>query len=213
MQSPSQTLNCIPKKAISMQVNLKQIAGNWDDGYALDKHIIKSSFIGNNSFGHPIFETERTEAGESVFKLKYKSDWSQIELLAQAIVENIVPKFISIGLVIPVPASKTRGRQPVYEVAQSVAKKIKVDYFEGIVSNSTAGDAKVALKDLSTKEEKLAALNGRFVVKDELADNRIRNALIVDDLFDTGASMEAVCAALRTYRKVSKIYVAALTWK
>jgi hypoxanthine phosphoribosyltransferase len=39
------------------------------------------------------------------------------------------------------------------------------------------------------------------------------NVLVVDDLFDSGASMDAACAVLRKYPKVGKIYVAALTWK
>ena len=123
-----------------------------------------------------------------------------------------MPKFGPIGLVIPVPASVTRARQPVYEVAAAVAKRIKVESFEGIVCKAAANGA-VALKNLGTKEEKVAALEGRFTIKDTITNEGRWNALVVDDLFDSGASMEAVCAALRTYRKIDKIYVATLTWK
>ena len=196
-----------------MKTNIKEIAGNWDKGYALDKHIVSSTFLGNNEYGHATFDTIRTEAGEATFQLKYRNDWSQVEPLAQAIVDQIVPKFQNIGLVIPVPASKPRKRQPVDEVALSVAKKIAVNSFEGIVAKAAPDAAFPALKDLGSKAEKVAALEGRFSLKDTIDGEGKWNALVIDDLFDTGASMEVVCATLRAYSKINKIYVATLTWK
>ncbi len=196
-----------------MKVSLKAIVGNWDNGYALDKHIVSSTFTGHNEYGHATFDTVRTEAGQATFLLKYRSDWDQVELLAQAVVDQIVPKFQNIGLVIPVPASMPRKRQPVYEVAQSVAKKIAVNSFEGIVAKTVPQAACPALKDLGSKAEKVAALEGRFSLKDTINGDGKWNALVIDDLFDTGASMEAVCATLRTYPKINKIFVATLTWK
>ncbi|MEX5728479.1 putative amidophosphoribosyltransferase [Rhodovulum iodosum] len=196
-----------------MKANLRKIEGNWDIGYALDKHMLYSNFLGHNEAGYPMFDNHRTEAGEAVYQLKYRSDWDQVEPLADAIVEHIAPKLGPIGLVIPVPASITRARQPVYEVAAAVAKRIKVESFEGIICKTAAANGTVALKNLGTKDEKVAALEGRFIIEDTITNEGCWNALVVDDLFDSGASMEAVCASLRTYRKIDKIYVATLTWK
>lgn len=196
-----------------MEVNLKSIEGNWDNGYALDKHTISSTLLGYNEFNRPIFDTARTEVGQALYLLKYQSDWKQIEPLAGAIVKHIVPRFCAIGLVIPVPPSEVRQRQPVYEISRAVAQKIGVESFDSIVSRSTAQGAGNALKDLGTKEEKVAALKGKFSITDSITSEGCWNALVVDDIFDTGASMEAVCAALRTYHKIGKIYVATLTWK
>ncbi|WP_454743956.1 hypothetical protein [Cupriavidus necator] len=53
-----------------MKTNLKQIFGNWDLGYALDKHTLRSTYIGDNEYGHPQFNTERSEPGEALFQLK-----------------------------------------------------------------------------------------------------------------------------------------------
>lgn len=196
-----------------MKANLVALKGNWDTGYALDKHIVSSTYIGDNDFGYPMFDTKRTEVGEAVYQLKYKSDWEQVEPLANAIVEYILPKLSPIGLVIPVPASTPRARQPVYEVARSIANKIKVNSFENIVEKSAAEGANVPLKNLRTKDEKVAALRDRFTIHDSIPTEGTWNALVIDDLFDTGASMEAVCGTLRTYQKIDQIYVAALTWK
>lgn len=196
-----------------MKVNLKKIEGNWSDGYALDKHMLRSTFLGHDEYGHPRFDNLRTDAGEAVYQLKYRQDWDQVQPLADAIVEHIVPIIGPVGLVVPVPASKTRAKQPVYAVAQAIASKIKVNSFDGIVVKAPAEGQIVALKDLSTKDEKVACLAGRFTINDQIAGNGRWNALVVDDLFHSGASMEAVCAALHTYDKINNIFVATMTWK
>ena len=88
-----------------------------------------------------------------------------------------------------------------------------IPVFANIVVKAAADTGEQQLKDLTTKEQKVDALMGRFTIKDTITNAGRWNALLLDDLFDTGASMEAVCAALRTYPKIKKVYVAALTWK
>lgn len=50
-----------------MDVNVKAIAGNWDAGFVLDKHVRSSTYLGDNEFGHPTFHTIRSEVGEALF--------------------------------------------------------------------------------------------------------------------------------------------------
>lgn len=196
-----------------MKVNIEKIFGNWTLGYALDKHMLKSKYLGDNASGYPQFDNTRTEVGEAVFQLKYRNDWNQVIPLASAVVTNIIPKFEKIGLVVPVPASKVRERQPVYEVANEIAKNLKIESFEKIVCMQQAKELVVPLKDLPSREKKVAALAGRFVLRDEIKSEGCWNALVVDDLYDSGASLEAVCNILQSYRKIEKIFVASLTWK
>lgn len=69
-----------------------------------------------------------------------------------------------------------------------------------------------SLKDLGTKQDKIEAIGNSLSVKDVIQTEGSWNVLLVDDLHNTGASMEAACNALSKYRKVNGIFVAALTW-
>lgn len=196
-----------------MNVNLKAICGNWDEGYVLDKHTLSSKYIGDNEHGHPQFETKRSEVGEALYQLKYRGDKAQAMPLATQVAKSIVPKLGKVGLIVPMPASNARAWQPVNEVAKELSKLIDAPVFDNIIVKAAADAEAKQLKDMAAKEEKEAALKGKFTVNDGIKNGGKWNALLLDDLFDTGASMEAVTAALRTYQKIGKIFVAALTWK
>ena len=196
-----------------MKNNIKKIAGNWEDGYALDKHLIKSTFLGHNEFGHPQFDNERTEVGESVFQLKYRSDYSQAPLLAHELKTHIIPKFPEIGFVIPAPASNDRDRQPVSEVASELAKSMNIPCFPEFLQKVKGDGPVVSLKNIKSKDEKIAALVNRFRKNLNISGSTQYNALIIDDLFDSGATMEAICSLVSSDKNVKNVYVAALTWK
>ncbi|CAE6811532.1 hypothetical protein R69658_05427 [Paraburkholderia aspalathi] len=191
-----------------MQINLREIQGNWNKGFALDKHKISSTYIGDNQWGRPMFDTKRTEAGEALYQLKYKYDWEQVDALAQAVAQHIVPRLPQIGLIVPMPASSWRARQPVTEVARALGQVMKVPLFENLLTKKTGGPK---LKDLPTREARIEALANAFTVADTIAGDQAWNVLLLDDLYDSGATAQAACQALRTYRKISGVYVATLT--
>jgi len=193
-----------------VKTSIKRITGNWDLGYALDKHVLSSVYLGDNAYGHPQFDTSRSEVGEALFKLKYRGDWAQVAPLANELAVSIYPRFDEVGLLIPMPASNVRPKQPVTAVAKALGQLVKKPLFENLLTKTLNG---TQLKDLTTKEEKREALKGSFSVRDEIDGTGPWNALLVDDLFDSGASLEAACAVLRDYPKIKKIYAAVLTWK
>lgn len=47
--------------------------------------------------------------------------------------------------------------------------------------------------------DKVAAIGDSFSVNDEITTDGRWNVLVVDDLFGSGASMDAACAVLRKY--------------
>jgi len=193
-----------------VKVVLRQLPGPWNAGWALDKHMLQSTYLGDDEYGHPRFESVRTDVGEATYQLKYRQDWKQAEHLARALLDHVVPKFAGIGFIVPMPASTSRARQPVTEVAQALGALSGIPVFPDLLRKARHGKS---LKDLSTKEEKIEAIGDSFSVHDAIEGDGPWNVLVVDDLFHTGASMEAACAALRKYPKVRNVYVAALTWR
>lgn len=196
-----------------MKTNIKAIRGNWSAGYALDKHTASSTYIGDNQSGYPMFDTVRTEVGEALYQLKYKNDFGQVDALAAALIRHVLPRLGKVEMVLPAPASTTRSRQPVHEVAREFANKIGVPFFDNIIIKSETASSSNSLKDMATKQEKSEALNGRFVLNRRITNAGCWNTLVVDDLFHTGATLEAVCGLLKGYSKVSNVYVCALTWR
>ena len=194
-----------------MKTTIKRIDGNWNLGFALDKHSVASVPIGENAYGHMQFDTTRTDVGEALFQLKYRNDWSQVNVLASVLAEVLYPKFQDIDLVIPMPASTVRSRQPVTEIASALGNIIRRPCFDNLLLKSPSGSS---LKNLNTKAEKAEALKDTLSVNQGAIGNEGRwNALLVDDVYHTGASIEAACLVLRGYAKIGKIYVAALTWR
>lgn len=192
-----------------MQVHLRQIYGKFDTGYALDKHSLYSIPIGENEQGHMQFDTKRTDAGEAIFQLKYRDDHTQARALAQAVADHIVPKLPAFSLIVPMAASNMRAVQPVNLVANELAKILNKPVFE--LLSKAPGAAK--LKNLNTREEKDQALAGAISLNRAIANEGKWKALLIDDLFHSGASIDAGCDVLRTYEKIDEIFVATLTWR
>jgi len=192
-----------------MDVNVKEITGVWKLGYSLDKHTIRSTPIGLNEFGHMQFDTLRPEAGEALFQLKYRSDYSQIPIIAQQMHTSFNGVFASIGLIIPMPPSKPRVRQPVVEIAREVSRLKGVPCYENLLVKTGVTEA---MKDIVSREDKVTTLIGAFTVYDVLKGGPY-DVLIIDDLFDTGASLEAATTILKAYSKIGDIYVATVTRK
>lgn len=207
---PNQEVTELNNQGQRLKVALRQICGPWNDGWVLAKHTLQSVYLGDDAYGHPQFDTTRSEVGEATYQLKYRSDWTQVKPLAQTIADHIYPKFSQVGFILPMPASTQRARQPVTEIANELGALVNVPVFDNILLKAASG---TSLKNLSTKAEKVTAIGNSFSVHDAITNDGKWNVLIVDDLFHTGASMEAACQVLRTYPKVGNIYVAALTWK
>lgn len=191
-----------------MKLAVREIQGNWDQGYSLDKHIVSSTPVGYNNYGHMQFDTLRTEVGEAVFQVKYRSDYSHVQPLAQAIIDGVGHALTDISFVSPMPASRPRQRQPVYEVAREVARLLGVPYVDSFIQKVKSTGA---MKDLGGRADREEALRGCFAVNEGALNNGSWSILLVDDLYDTGASLEAVCDVIRQSAKIRRIFVVALT--
>ena len=197
-----------------MEVQIRKLQGSWDIGFAMHKHTLSSVYTGDNAYGHASFDTTRSGPGEALFQLKYRHDWSQVGPLAAQVKTSLWPLFPSVGLIVPMPASTSRSRQPVDELAKELGNLTKTPVFDNLVVRGPLAHGSTPLKNLHGREEKEDALAGLFTInRDSIGNEGSWNALLLDDLFDTGATMEAVCKALKAYKKINRVYAAAITWK
>lgn len=178
-------------KGRAVDVHPTEVKGAWDRGYVLDKHTLSSTMIGYNEFGHPEFDTQRSQLGEMVYRLKYKSDKSVLPSIVETVREFVRKCSLEVDLIVPVPASKSRLQQPVIEIAEGLSKTlgIPIDSMSLKKVKSTS-----QMKDIGDFSERVDALQGAFTVSESLGGKRI---LLIDDLFQSGATMNVVARVLK----------------
>lgn len=192
-----------------MKVNVRKIHGPWNDGFSLDKHTLSSVYTGDNAYGHPTFDTTRTEIGECLYQLKYRHDYSQIPIIANELSTVAATVFEFLSFVLPVPPSQYRARQPVVEISRQVAVNLGIPCIENLLLKNAHTEQ---MKNISDREEKVEALCNKLYFQDVLAQGQY-DVLIIDDLYDTGATLEAATLVLRDYPKIRNVYVATITRK
>jgi len=182
-----------------------RINGLWDDGYALDFHTIRSDFLGYDELGHAQFDTEYTELGNLLHKLKYGGDASGAPRLAEAAAGFVRSWSARPEVIIPVPPSRVRAAQPLMNVAQRIAKDL--DLILDVDSLRKTRDTP-QLKGIPDHAKRVEALEGAFAVQGSALANR--RILLFDDLFRSGATMNAITKVLR-FAGVSGVFTLTLT--
>jgi predicted amidophosphoribosyltransferase len=184
----------------------REIKGAWEKGYALDVQTISSDFIGYTEGGHPRFDTKRSEVGELLYRLKYKADKAAIEPLAHAAASMLTKWKPGVDLVVPVPASTKRAVPPVLLIAEAIAKLGKKPCIDCVTT--TRAPTK-QLKNVNDLDERKKLLEGLYAVDQAITSGK--RILLVDDLYRSGATMNAITAVLLGQGKAAKVFAFAIT--
>jgi predicted amidophosphoribosyltransferase len=172
--------------------NPRKIYGSWSDGYVLDLHSTGSTYIGDNEFGHPQFETHRTEIGELLFQLKYRSDETALIELVEAASSFIRKWAVKPSTIVPVPPTRAyRKLQPVARLADELGARLKIPTAQDAIRKQKQF---AELKNVYDGEERRKLLEGAFSVN----SSRVKGhrVLLVDDLYRSGATMNAIAEVL-----------------
>jgi predicted amidophosphoribosyltransferase len=184
--------------------NPRRIMGLWKSGYALDQHTLSSTMIGHDEFGHPRFETTRSEVGELLYKLKYSGDIGCVGGIVDAITSHLDRWKPDVQVLVPVPPSSARSVQPVILIAKEVCRRTGIILCECV---SRKRD-ETQLKDVFDMDERLRRLEGLFGVDPPMVSGR--GVLLFDDLYRSGATMSAIAEELAT-AGASSVYALAVT--
>lgn len=187
-----------------MDINPIKLIGNWDEGWALDNHVISSTYTGTDIYGHDTYNTNRSELGELLFYFKYRGKYESLD----KIIDLIRPfldkwdKMNDIDMIIPVPSSKIRIYQPATEIAFYIAEDYKINFCEDVLKKVSDFESKNMDKYNKSIEGKIIAMKKA---------TRPHNILLVDDLYSTGSTLGECVRILKQDSMLKKIYVLTMT--
>jgi hypothetical protein len=177
------------------QPHTRALFGPWRAGWALDFH---SRFDGDTQ--------NRGVIGDLAFRYKYRDERNLARELAARWAEllhaqNNLPKF---DAVIPVPPSTPREFDPVGNLARALSEELKITVLFGVLVKTRATQQQ---KEMTALAQKQANVRGAFAVQ---GDVRGKHILLVDDLYDSGATLQEAARVLQR-AGVASIVVLTLT--
>lgn len=186
-------------------INPQRIYGSWLSGIALDVHTLSSVYLGVNEAGHDVFESTRSELGELLYRLKYRGEKRAAQEIidtASAFLKRHRSKF---NILVPVPPSGARAVQPVITVAQGLGKEIGLPVVECVSLTRSA----TQLKGVMDRDKRVELLENLHSV--DASQTTGKSILLFDDLFRSGATMNAITDLLMQEGKATSVRVLTLT--
>ena len=190
---------------MAVTINPKRIRGKWTLGYALDVHTVSSTHIGINEQGHDVFKTKRSWVGELLYQLKYHSDVSAADKIIEVAVAFLRHSRSRFDLVVPVPPSGRRRIQPVIILAQGIGEMLDLPVVECVTTTRPATQLKGVMDSHRRKE----LLDGLYDVDHTCTKGK--SILLFDDLYRSGATMNAVTDLLVNQGKAAAVRVLTVT--
>jgi predicted amidophosphoribosyltransferase len=183
------------------------IHGRWNKGFVLDYHTVGSTYLGSDEYGHPIFDTKRTELGELLYRLKYRSEISVITEIIQVATGFLNKWNPGIDWIVPVPPSRSgRPLQPVMVLAEEIGKQLTIPFIKSCIVKVKETPE---LKSIFDYSERLSVLKDAYVCDASLISGK--KILLFDDLFRSGATMNAIASTLYDQGNVLDVFALAIT--
>lgn len=184
-----------------------EIIGNWVKGYALDLHTTGSEYLGDDQYGHPQFNTTRSEIGQLLYDLKYRGNKNVIPKLISKIKECItgIEQF---DYIVSIPPSKTdRPFQPVELICQVLSSEYKIPFLNDAIIKMRSTEELKNVSDISKRKEILEDT----ISFNESYDFKEKDVLLIDDLYRSGSTLTVATDLLYKHGNASYVSVIVLT--
>lgn len=176
----------------------------WVEGYVLDYHTVSSTPTRDPYYR---FDTKRTELGELLFQLKYRTGGSVVV----ADIVDTAEQFIGgwkppIDCVVPAPPSVARKTQPAIEVAREMAARLRLPVFEDAVVKVKTTPQMKNIDDWSERQRLLGE-----AVQAGSNDVKGKSILLFDDLIESGSTLRRAAEVLLKDGGARAVYALVLT--
>ena len=182
-----------------------RIVGAWSEGFALDVHVVSSKPQGHNDFGHMEFDSRRSELGECLYRLKYRSDLTAVEAIVNAAAGFFDDWNPSSDVIVPVPPSNRRGLHPVIVLAEALGERLGLPLADCVERTRNIPQ----LKNVQNRKERLRLLADLHAIETGVLKGK--KVLLFDDLYRSGATMNAVAEVLYKQGKAADVVTLAVT--
>ena len=179
------------------------VTGLWDEGIVIDKYTESSTYIGEDVFGHPQFDTIYTPIGKLLHAMKYNGHFNTSEEIADMYIE-VLEQWLSdkhIDSILPAPPTTDRAEQPVYMIAEVLASRLGIFYSDEVLKKQ----GNVPAKNMPKDDKKLKG----SIIKLKNAKRKC-NILLIDDFFSTGGTANECVSVLKSDPLVDKVYYLAI---
>ncbi len=159
----------------------RPLVGPWEVGWALGFH---SSFSGD--------QWARSKVGELAYRLKYQQDRSALRPLVDLITSLMAEhrQLADVDMIVPAPSSSEKEFDHVRALAEALGSDLGIPV-RAAVSRIRKTEPQKEMRSLAQKKANVA---GAFGVADDVKGKRV---LVVDDFYDSGATLEEISRALR----------------
>ena len=175
------------------------LPGPWPRGLALARYSRRGEGQGG----------ERTAVGDLLSRFKYGGDAAVVRTLAEALARALRgdPQYDDVEVVVHVPGTVTRPRRdPTADLARATARALRLRCLPRLLARTRSGPLQ---KILPSSADRRRNVEGAFRVRrpNLLRD---RKALLIDDVYDSGATLAEAWRAVMA-SGAREVVVAAFT--
>lgn len=169
----------------------------------LDYHTVSSTPTGDPYYR---FDTKRTELGELLHRLKYRSAPEAVGDIADTVHRFLLDRGWPIQAIVSAPPSLRRSAQPIPEVAKALSDRLRLPFRSDA---STKGNTTPQMKNIDDWQERQKLLTQ--AIQPGGGDVRGELVLLLDDLIESGSTLRCSGEVLVKQCGVSGLYALVLT--
>ena len=186
-----------------VNINPMKLSGPWVEGYVLDFHSFSATPTDDPYYP---YDMKYTELGRRVYRFKYRGDKTLMGDILDTAEEFIKGWKPPLEGVVPAPPSLSRGSQPVVELVRELATRLGLPSWEDAVVKVKATPAMKNIPDWSERQKVLGE-----AVQAGPGDVKGKCVLLLDDIIESGSTLQRAAEVLLKGGAVRAVYALALT--